>query len=138
MNPLRQPLRHPFRYRGLTPARMCAAALLALTPATAAAHPATERYIPIGESPGLSGSGTYIGRIRAVDDDTHTLTVEPEDGGARQTILITPASDMWLDRTGRGRASKDASFEDCRRGRRIEVKLHDDSREADWVKIEAR
>lgn len=125
-------------HRRHKPAMVCAAALLALCPMPAAAHPATERYIPIGESPGLSGSGTYIGRVRAVDDDTHTLTVEPEDGGARQTILITPASDMWLDRTRRGRPSEDASFDDCRRGRRIEVKLHEDSREADWVKIEAR
>lgn len=116
----------------------CSAGLLMLAPLPAAAHPATERYIPIGESPGLSGRGTYIGRIRAIDEATHTLTVQSEDSAERQTILITPASDMWIDGTRRGRPSADASFEDCRRGRRIEVKLHEGSREADWVKIEAR
>lgn len=109
-----------------------------LVPAPSNAHPATERYIPIGESPGLSGHGTYLGRIKAVDKTTHTLTVEPESGGERQTILVTPRSDMWIDRTRRGRTSVDASFEDCRRGRRIEAKLYRGSREADWVKIEAR
>ena len=111
---------------------------IALAAELAVAHPATERYIPIGGSPGLSGVETYIGRIRAVDEATHQLTVEPEEGGARQTILVTPASDMWIDRSRYGRPPEDASFEDCRRGRRIEVRLHEGSREADWVKIEAR
>lgn len=128
-------MKHPWQIPLLV---VCSAWLLALAPWPAAAHPATERYIPIGASPGLSGSQTYTGRIRAVDEASHTLTVQPEDGGERQTILITPASDMWIDRTRRGQTSEDASFEDCRRGRRIEVKLHGGSREADWVKIEAR
>jgi hypothetical protein len=123
---------HRFHIRVLA----CGVWLLALAPVPAAAHPATERYIPIGASPGLSGQGTYIGRIRSVDAATHTLTVQSEDDGERETILITPASDMWFDSTKRGRTSQDASFKDCRRGRRIEVKLHEGSREADWVKIE--
>jgi len=126
------------KHRWLIPVLVCSAWLLALAPQPAAAHPATERYIPIGLSPGMSGRQTYIGRIRAVDEASHTLTVQSEDGGERQTILITPASDMWIDRTRRGQTSVDASFEDCRRGSRIEAKLHEGSREADWVKIEAR
>lgn len=108
-----------------------------LAPGLVTGHPATERFIPIGQSPGLSGSGTYIGRIKAVDESTHTLTVESPEG-ERQTIVVTPRSDMWLDRASRGRPSADASFEDCRRGRRIEARLYEGSREADWIKIESR
>lgn len=106
-------------------------------PVAAIAHPATERYIPIGESPGLSRRETYIGRIRSVDESAHQLMVESEQG-ERQTIQVTPASDMWIDRSGRGRVNLDATFEDCRPGRRIEARLHEGSLEADWIKIEAR
>ena len=43
--------------------------------APAGAQQATERYIPLGRSPGLSGTSTYIGRIASADSRTRTLDV---------------------------------------------------------------
>jgi len=117
---------------------MAALLLLAgFVPAFTRGHPATEPYIPIGQSPGLSGVETYIGRIRRVDDDAQVLTVESESG-ERGTIRITSRTGLWLDRSKRGRPPEVASFDDCRRGRRIEARFYRGSREADWVKIESR
>lgn len=111
--------------------------LAGIAPLSAQGHPATERYIPIGQSPGLSESSNYIGRIRGVDKQANTLSVESPDG-QRQTIQVTPRSAVWLDRSRRGRPPEDGTFADCRRGRRIEVKLYHGTREADWIKIESR
>jgi len=101
------------------------------------AQHATERYIPIGQSPGLSGTNTYIGKIRDVEEATYTLVVRDENGG-RQKIRVTPTSEVWVDRSKRRRSSLKGSFEDCRKGRRVEVLLRPDSGEAAWVKVEGR
>lgn len=101
------------------------------------AHPAAERYIPIGQSPGLSYQQTYIGHIKSVDSETYTLTVEDESG--RHAVKVTPQSAIWLDRSQYRRSAKEGSFEDCRAGRRVEIKFIDDNRkQADWIKIESR
>jgi hypothetical protein len=94
-----------------------------------------ERYIPIGQSPGLSGDQTIIGRIRQVQEETHVLVVQDGDG-VRQSVRVTPTTLLWLDRSKRRRATLDAGFEDCRRGRRVEIKLREPSQDAEWVKIE--
>ena len=111
--------------------------VLAASPAGLAAHPAAERYIPIGQSPGLSGEATYQGRIRRAEEATYTLQIESDDG-QRSTVQVTPDSDVWVDRSRRGRPTLDGDFDDCRRGRRVEVLLKPGSGEADWVKVEGR
>jgi hypothetical protein len=94
-----------------------------------------ERYIPIGQSPGLSGDETIIGRIRQVQEESYVLVVQDDDG-ERQSVRVTPTTLLWLDRSKRRRATLDAAFEDCRRGRRVEIKLREGSQDAEWVKIE--
>lgn len=45
------------------------------------AQEATERYIPLGQSPGVSGKLTSIGEIAEVDPRARTLTIaEPAAG----------------------------------------------------------
>jgi len=110
--------------------------LLAALAADATAHPAAERYIPIGQSPGLSGEKTYVGRIRRADAATYTLVVADDDG--RQTVRVTPTSSVWMDRSKRRRPSVNGTFDDCRPGRRVEILLRPGSDEADWVKVEGR
>ncbi len=117
--------------------RAIAIVLLTLAAGHSLAHPAFERYIPIGESPGLSGSGTYIGRIREAEEADYTLVVQGEDR-SRRTIRVVPSTDVWVDRSRRRRTNTAGGFEDCRPGRRVEVLLRGDSDEAQWVKVEGR
>ncbi len=115
---------------------MFAALLLGGLP-IAGAQQTTERYIPIGASPGVSGEYSYIGEIVAVDMSNRTLTVEDESG--RHTITLTAETRIWLDRSQRRRTALEGNYEDCEVGRRVEVMhRHDDPMVAEWIKVETR
>ncbi len=96
----------------------------------------TERYIPLGQSPGVSQKYTSIGEIAEVDPATRTVTVAEQAG--RRTVKITEKTRIWLDRTKLRQANLSGSFTDLQKGRRVEVKYEDPERRqvADWVKVE--
>lgn len=96
----------------------------------------TERYIPIGQSPGVSQKQTSIGAIAEVDAAGRTVTVADQAG--RRTVTITEKTRIWLDRTKLKQANLNGSFTDLQKGRRVEVKYEDPVRRqvADWVKVE--
>ena len=95
------------------------------------AHPATERYIPIGDSPGISKVKSYIGPIQSLRHtaDGFTMSVGDEE----KTVLVTEVTKIYLD-TGRGRTNTTGTEADCEVGRQVEVYLHEDGT-AYWVKI---
>ncbi len=97
---------------------------------------ATERYIPIGQSPGLSRQYNYMGPIDAVDAENRTLTVAGPSGA--RVVKLTERTRIWLDRSMLESTSSSGSFEDCLLGRRVEVKYVDPSRRelADWIKVQ--
>ena len=96
----------------------------------------TERYIPIGSSPGISSKYSYIGRIVSVDEQTRTIVVDSDRGS--KTIRIAPVTRLWLDRSKNKRTNMDASYSDCKVGRNVEVMYdHTDSSVAIWIKIES-
>ncbi len=97
-------------------------------------HPGTERYIPIGESPGVSNVKSYIGEIRSVQRMARGFTMLVED--TDQRITVTETTKIYLD-TGSGKTNLSGTWQDCRVGRVVEVYLHDDGT-AYWVKIRAR
>jgi len=96
----------------------------------------TERYIPLGQSPGVSQKQTSIGEIAEVDTARRTVTVAEQAG--RRTVKITEKTRIWLDRTKLKQANLSGSFSDLQKGRRVEVKYEDPGRRqvADWVKVE--
>jgi hypothetical protein len=96
----------------------------------------TERFIPIGQSPGVSQKQTSIGEIAEVDAAGRTVTVAEQAG--RRTVKITEKTRIWLDRTKLKQANLGGSFTDLQKGRRVEVKYEDPGRRqiADWVKVE--
>ncbi len=96
---------------------------------------ATERYIPIGQSPGLSRQYNYIGPIDAVDAESRTLTVAGPSGA--RVVKLTQRSRIWLDRSMLEQTNLSGRFEDCQVGRMVEVKYEDPSRRelADWIKV---
>ena len=96
----------------------------------------TERFIPIGQSPGLSQKHTSIGEIAEVDQQKQMVTIVEPAG--RRTVKITEKTRIWLDRTKLKQTNLVGSFAELQKGRRIEMKYADpESRQiADWVKVE--
>lgn len=107
------------------------AAMVIIASALALSHPATERFIPIGDSPGVSKVKSYIGAIRSVRTTASGFTMSVED--SEKPITVTEDTKIYLD-TGPGKTNGVGSEDDCRVGRIVEVYLHDDGT-AYWVKI---
>lgn len=99
--------------------------------AFALSHPATERYIPIGESPGVSNVKSYIGAIESVQTSESGFTMAVGDGD--KLVEVTEETEIYLD-TGAGETNETGTEEDCEVGRIVEVYLHDDGT-VYWVKI---
>jgi hypothetical protein len=113
-----------------------AALLIALVAAPAHGQEATERYIPLGRSPGLSGKLTSIGEIAEADPVARTLKLI--DGSGLRTVRITEKTRIFLDRTKLSQPNLTGTFADLRKGRRAEVKYEDPVQKetADWIKVE--
>ncbi len=107
---------------------------------TAHAQKATEIYIPIGKSPGLSGKTTAIGTIENVSYDDNTMTVR----GPRRTwrVKIEACTNIWIDRSRIRKTNLYGTMADCRQGRLVEIKFQDnrprDGATCEWIKVQAR
>lgn len=101
------------------------------------AQQATEIFIPIGESPGVSGKTSVLGTIESVDLDRRTMVVRAPAGDHR--IALTDETEIWLDRSVQGQTNERGSMTDCKTGRVCEVKLVYEAgartSRADWIKI---
>jgi hypothetical protein len=106
--------------------------LLALAP-LAFGQRTTERFIPIGKSPGLSGKRTYMGKVGTADAKERTI------GGTTWNAQVTEKTKIWLDRSKLGLTNINGTFDDLKPGRVIEVKYAGkgkDSGPAEWIKVE--
>lgn len=106
-----------------------------LLASAASAQEETERFIPIGMSPGVSGVSSMIGTIRAADAEDRTITVE--SGGETMTVRISEDTDVWIDRSALEQINLVGSPDDLDVGRTVEVKYvdEDEADVADWVKV---
>lgn len=100
----------------------------------ATAQLATEVYIPIGKSPGISGEKSVIGTITGIDYENEQNRMTVAVDGAPRAVTMTPATRYYLDRSGERRRSVTGSVEDCREGQRVEAYVDDDGN-AIWIKI---
>ncbi len=100
------------------------------------AQKATEQFIPIGQSPGLSSIATDVGTIAAADPGSRTITLDPS--GRR--LRVTERTRIWLDRSGFGQTNRPGRFDDLEAGQRVEVNYEDDTRRetAEWIKVVPR
>ncbi len=107
---------------------------LALGASMALAHPATERYIPIGKSPGVSQTAT-TGVIEAVNVAARSIRVGGREAG--HWVRLTDRTRIWLDRTHLEKNNLIGGFSDCEVGRTVEIRYLDpESRSvAAWIKI---
>ncbi len=121
----------------MNPRRMALFTLLLGATSIAHGQEATERFVPIGKSPGVSGKTTLIGTIGTVDSGSRSLAVQSASGS--QPVKMTPATRIWLDRSAAGQSTLVATMADMRPGQRVEVKFTDPNAgiTADWIKIDA-
>ena len=108
--------------------------VLMIATGVAHAQQATERYIPIGKSPGVSSEESFIGTITDIDYTNHKMDVRATKG----RITVTPAKSTryYRDRTKRKMSNQTATFRDCEVGLKVEVKIKADG-SVDWIKIES-
>jgi hypothetical protein len=101
----------------------------------ARAQRTTEQFIPVGQSPGISGVRSYTGAIVAVDAERRTVTVRSPT--APLIIKITARTRVFLDRSAQRLTNEVGSMTDLQVGRRVEIKFVDDETRdtADWIKV---
>lgn len=112
---------------------------IAMTTTAALAQKATEQYIPMGRSPGLSGQYTDIADIVSIDGDQRLLTIRADSG--EKQVRVAQETRIWFDRTRYGRPNFTVRFEDLTPGQRVEVYYGDATRQplvADWIKAVPR
>ena len=97
----------------------------------AVAHPQTERYIPIGASPGDSSN-----LVSGVITNRRGNLIEV-DG---RSIAISEETPVWIDNSRRGHTARVGDSSECRAGRFVEVRFRRDKDAegepaAAWVKV---
>ena len=114
-------------------------ALLGGDPWAASAQKTTEQFVPVGQSPGLSGKYTVIGTVQAVNVRDQTVTIAGPAGTS--SAKVTERTRIWLDRSKIRQTNVKGTFADLRPGVTVEVKHEDPTRAsaggpAEWIKIQ--
>jgi hypothetical protein len=96
----------------------------------------TERYIPIGQSPGASGKTTRIGTVQGVNPGARSFALATPEGST--TVQAPAGTPIWLDRSRQKRSAIGGGFENLQAGRRVEVGYADAERAGRvlWIKVE--
>ena len=102
------------------------------------AQEATEVFIPIGQSPGVSRIKSVIGTIVSCDWASGIVVSTEKE---QQTATLSDETKIYLDRSAAKKSGAEGSRSDCQKGRRVEVKYvyKGDKRtsSAEWIKIQA-
>jgi hypothetical protein len=102
----------------------------------ASGQQATEMFIPIGQSPGLSNKGSVIGPLESVDPGKRLVTISSPSGA--QTVVITDRTLIWLDRSEQKQPNQNGAINDLQKGRKVEVKIRkgEPKAVAEWIKVQ--
>jgi hypothetical protein len=97
---------------------------------------ATEMYIPIGQSPGVSNKTSLLGTIQAVDLKNRTLTVSSSKGA--RTVKITKRTHIWIDQSQKKQPNRACAPSELKPGRKVEVNLgkNNPTSVAKWIKVQ--
>lgn len=114
--------------------RIALAAACLLLAGSASGHPMTEQYIPIGQSPGISGQQATIGEILSVDASGRSLLLR--DSAGERRLRITASTRLWIDRSLQRQPSEVGRVADLHPGMQVEVRYGDaDPDYAYWIKL---
>ena len=98
---------------------------------------ATEQYIPMGESPGISGEYARRGTVDHVDAEAGRVTISTETG--QLVVEITESTNIWLDRSASRRPNVVGSLDDLVEGAEVEVLSEEHEQRGDgpaeWIKV---
>ena len=102
----------------------------------ASGQQATEMFIPIGQSPGLSNKESVIGTLESVDPGKQMVTISSSSGA--QTVGITDRTMIWLDRSEQKQPNQNGAINDLQKGRKIEIKVRkgEPKAVAEWIKVQ--
>lgn len=117
-------------------AAVVAVSAVLVEPSVVTGQKKTERYIPIGQSPGVSNRTSVIGTIQGYDAARNVLTITGQTGTI--AVSITDRTRIWLDRSKIRKTNLIGDSASLGKGRRAEVKFENAKRKqfADWIKVE--
>jgi hypothetical protein len=99
---------------------------------------ATEMFIPLGQSPGLSGKVTVMGKIETIQAKDRTIAIAGPSGSL--TAKITDRTKIWLDRSRLKLTNQTGTFGDLKKDQTVEVLYEGAERKdkaaADWIKVQ--
>jgi hypothetical protein len=97
----------------------------------------TEIYIPLGQSPGVSGKYSIMGRIESVNLKDSTVTMIPATGN-KITIKITAGCAIYLDKSKLRLGNKKGYCIDMKQGMLAEAKYRDNKpgNKIEWIKVQ--
>jgi hypothetical protein len=109
--------------------------LASITCSPVLAQKAAEQFIPLGQSPGLSGVATLLGTIRSVDPASNTITIDLDKGGVA-VIGMGPSTRIWVDRTAARKSNRVGNLDDLLPGRTLEaMPKPEKTDQAEWLKV---
>jgi hypothetical protein len=114
------------------------AALLGSAGTPGLAQQATEMFIPMGQSSGLSGKHTLLARVQAVSASERSFTLVQD--AVTLTVRLGAGTPVWVDRSKLQQPNSVGTLADVTAGALVEVKFQKNSRatgQADWVKVQA-
>ena len=116
---------------------IAAAALVLASMDVADGQQTTEQFIPIGQSPGLSGVVTYVGEIVAVNPAAGSLTMRRSGDADAVAVSVVDDTRIWLDRSSSGLPNVTGTFADLTVGSVAEIHFRDpdERRSAAWIKV---
>jgi hypothetical protein len=96
---------------------------------------AAERFIPIGQSPGVSGKASHVGSVQSVNAQVRSMAVDT--GAGMVSMQWNERTRIWIDRSRQQKGAIGGSAADVQVGRRVEVKPDKNDRSlAEWIKVE--
>ena len=85
--------------------RIALLALLSTSAVAAWAQRGTEMFVPIAQSPGLSGKVTVIGTIESLNAAERSMTVKDAAGASVKATMVDQTR-QWLDRSALGQPTR--------------------------------
>lgn len=99
------------------------------------AQEATEMFIPIGKSPGISDSVSHIGTIDSSDQKKGMIVVACHN--THHTFIIDKDTPLWIDRSHLKQSNLYGTTDDLIPGRKVEVcPLESGKSGVKWVKVQ--
>jgi len=97
---------------------------------------ATELYLPLGRSPGVSAKLSLIAMIAEVNSQDQALTVTSASGA--HTIYISEYTQIFIDNSTLRQPNRYGTFSDFKAGMLVEVRFEADKshRPAQWIKLQ--